>query len=186
MEDKGVGESVGKEVPREGGSEAVKVENTTPQKKKQSGSRSKKTKLSRDEEGPCEGDAVSTTATTTNTPKKRGRPRKLKEGETYSPPCRQKHPHISRLPGSRLKICSHCGTVADKPKAKKCLKCKKFFFSHWAQRCKIPPCPNCHFSRKSRRFERAPSNCEKCGFKLPYELIEQTAASATADEGDGV
>ena len=155
---------------------------TTPRKKKQGRSRPKKIKQAQDEEegeAGCEEESGLT-------PKKRGRPRKTKEGETYSPPCRRKNPHIARLPGSRLKICSHCGTVADKVKAKKCLKCKKFFFSHWAQRCKIPPCPNCHFSRKSRRFERFPSNCEKCGFKLPYDMAEQQSSGMAAEEGDGV
>ena len=159
-----------------------KLVSTTPRKKKQGHSRPKKSKPTQDEEegeAGCEEESGLT-------PKKRGRPRKTKEGETYSPPCRRKNPHIARLPGSRLKICSHCGTVADKVKAKKCPNCKKFFFSHWAQRCKIPPCPNCHFSRKSRRFERFPSNCEKCGFKLPYDMAEQQSPGLVVEEGDGV
>ena len=162
--------------------ETTELANTTPRKKKQGRARNKQTKQPLDEEEGevgCEGEKGLAQ-------KKRGRPRKTKEGEVYSPPCRRKNPHIARLPGSRLKICSHCGTVADKVKAKKCPKCKKFFFSHWAQRCKIPPCPNCHFSRKSRRFERFPSNCEKCGFKLPYDMPEQQSAGTNVEEGDGM
>jgi hypothetical protein len=71
-----------------------------------------------------------------------------------------------KLPGTSLNICSNCGTVADKIKAKKCKNCQKFFFEHWAKRCRIPPCPNCHFSRKSRGCEVVPQFCERCGHPL--------------------
>ena len=139
-------------------------------------------------EGDDEGDKG------TATPKKRkpGRPPKNatpQDGDTPTPTKKKKRVdcNISRLPGTKLKICSHCGTVADKVKAKKCYNCKKFFFRHWAQRCKIPPCPSCHFSRKSRRFERIPSNCEKCGFKLPSELLQESmSANMSLEDGDGV
>lgn len=130
------------------------------------------------------------------TPKKRkpGRPPKKatqqsKEDEDEDTPTKKRRLDcdVARLPGTKLKICSHCGTVADKVKAKKCYKCKKFFFSHWARRCKIPPCPSCHFSRKSRRFERIPSNCEKCGFKLPSDLLEESAGvHMIMEDGDGM
>ena len=127
-------------------------------------------------------------------PKKRkpGRPPKKPmqgkdDADTAVPLKRRKvDSNIARLPGTKLKICSHCGTVADKVKAKKCFQCKKFFFSHWAQRCKIPPCPSCHFSRKCRRFERVPTNCEKCGVKLPSDILDEViGTNATVEDGDG-
>jgi len=74
-----------------------------------------------------------------------------------------------KLPGTAFKVCANCGTVADKTKAKKCRQCKKFFFNHWAKRCRIPPCPKCHFSRKSKPLESVPTVCERCGAQLPAE-----------------
>ena len=120
--------------------------------------------------------------------RKRGRPRLPRDNVTQGWLRKRDRKHnIPRIPGTRLKICSHCGTVAEKVKAKKCINCKKFFFSHWARRCKIPPCPNCHFSRKSRRFERFPQNCEKCGSKLPYEeSVEGSGTNISAEDGDGI
>jgi len=79
-------------------------------------------------------------------------------------------------PGAKLKVCNNCGTVSEKTKAKKCQKCKKFFYDHWAKRCKIPPCPKCHFSRKSRHLERIPSNCNRCGYPLPSSDVHVAAA----------
>ena len=87
----------------------------------------------------------------------RGRGGKRKRGLREAP---------KKLPGTSLNICSNCGTVADKIKAKKCKNCQKFFFEHWAKRCRIPPCPNCHFSRKSRGCEVVPQFCERCGHPL--------------------
>ena len=114
-------------------------------------------------------------------PKKRTAQKSKNDSEKESPAKRMKlEGDIERLPGTKLKICTHCGTVSEKVKAKKCHNCQKFFFTHWAQRCKIPPCPICHYSRKSRRFERVPSNCEKCGYKLSGELLE-----GALEEGDG-
>ena len=86
-----------------------------------------------------------------------GRGGKRKRGRREAP---------KKLPGTSLNICSNCGTVADKIKAKKCRNCQKFFFDHWAKRCRIPPCPNCHFSRKSRGCEVVPQFCERCGHPL--------------------
>ena len=119
--------------------------------------------------------------------KKPGRlPRSLSEGEKESPAKRIKlDSDAERLPGAnKFKICNHCGMAADKAKAKKCQHCKKFFYPHWAQRCKIPPCPNCHFSRRYRHLEPVPSECEKCGFKLPADLME-ASTSASIDDADG-
>ena len=86
-------------------------------------------------------------------------------------------PYVERAPGTSLKVCNNCGTVSEKSKAKKCHKCKKFFFDHWAKRCKIPPCPKCHFSRKARQSERIPANCDRCGHPLPLPNV----TSATTD-----
>ena len=160
--------------------ETTELVNTILRKKKQARSQPKKSKQAAEEEGKEEAGMEGEL-------EKGGRPQKTVEGETHPRQSRRKNKDIARLPGSRLKICSHCGTVADKVKAKKCPNCKKFFFSHWAQRCKIPPCPNCHFSRKSRRFERFPTNCEKCGCKLPYDATtEQQSGGGGVDEGDGM
>lgn len=141
-----------------------------------------------------EGDEMGYEAITTPKKRKPGRPPKKmtqqnKDDREVKTPKKRKilDCDIPRLPGTKLKICSHCGTVADKVKAKKCFNCKKFFFSHWAQRCKIPPCPSCHFSRKSRRYERIPSNCEKCGFKLPLDLLEESSGThMSTEDGDGM
>ena len=94
-------------------------------------------------------------------------------------------------PGARLKVCNNCGTVSEKTKAKKCHKCKKFFYDHWAKRCKIPPCPKCHFSRKSRHLERIPSNCNRCGYPLPSSDVHVAAVEdpfvleREEEEGEG-
>ena len=73
----------------------------------------------------------------------------------------------STPPVVKPKVCSNCGTIAQKRKAKKCQKCKKFFYSHWARRCRIPPCPKCHYSRKARGCVVLPDTCERCGHNLP-------------------
>ena len=62
---------------------------------------------------------------------------------------------------SAVKTCSNCGTVSAKPMSKKCHNCQKFFYDHWAQRCRIPPCPKCHFSRKARGCAMVPKSCER-------------------------
>ena len=72
-----------------------------------------------------------------------------------------------KVPGTNFKICANCGTTADNSKAKKCHKCKKFFYYHWAKRCRIPPCPKCHYSRKARGCTMLPKTCERCGHSLP-------------------
>ena len=191
--------------------ERDEVVNTTPKKRKPGRPPKKSThQQPKDDDTPTknrgnysivplseEGEEREDTASEVSiTPKKRkpGRPPKKatqqsKEDEDEDTPTKKRRLDcdVARLPGTKLKICSHCGTVADKVKAKKCYKCKKFFFSHWARRCKIPPCPSCHFSRKSRRFERIPSNCEKCGFKLPSDLLEESAAiHMSMEDGDGM
>ena len=99
---------------------------------------------------------------------KRGRKRKSDSVST---------PTSKRMGGTGLKTCANCGTVADKVKAKKCQNCKKFFFDHWARRCRIPPCSNCHFSRKSRGpNEVVPQFCERCGYALKTDADDQQTA----------
>ena len=75
--------------------------------------------------------------------------------------------------GTSLKICANCGTASEKTKAKKCQKCKKFFFNHWSNRCRIPPCPKCHYSRKAKTGEEVPVYCELCGYKLQTTSEDQ-------------
>ena len=110
-------------------------------------------------------------------------------GDSTSPKKKKKkydrHLEIERFPGTKLKICNNCGTVSEKIKAKKCHNCKKFFFDHWARRCKIPPCPTCHYSRKSRQCERVPEHCERCGNPLPMLPVE-TLNEATSDDDESV
>ena len=86
-----------------------------------------------------------------------------------------------KVPGTAFKICASCGTVADKTKAKKCRQCKKFFFNHWAKRCRIPPCPKCHFSRKAKSGEPVPVVCEKCGSQLSLNHLEDGSDVSKAD-----
>ena len=106
------------------------------------------------------GSSSSTVDGVDQTPKSKAkgkRGRKRKSGSVNAPTCKK----------VGLKTCANCGTVADKVKAKKCQKCQKFFFDHWARRCRIPPCPSCHFSRKSRGSnETVPQFCERCGYAL--------------------
>ena len=163
-------------VEKESGTADAAAANKTPQKRKQTHSDSKQGDQAQgEEESSCDEEESSVTPTKIDHPHR--------EGVTDSPTSQEKQPHVSRLPVPRLKICSHCGTVADKAKAKKCLKCQKFFFPYWAQRCKIPPCPNCHFTHKFRRFKRFLSNCKKCGFKLPYELSGLDTAESSVEDG---
>ena len=65
-----------------------------------------------------------------------------------------------------LKVCDNCGTQAVLHKAKKCHNCGKFFYDHWAKRCRIPPCPRCHFSRRSGGIKKLPTHCERCNHPL--------------------
>ena len=85
-----------------------------------------------------------------------------------------------------LKVCDNCGTIADNVKSKKCHKCHKFFFKYWAKRCKIPPCPNCHFSMKIGHSKKIPSSCKKCGCSLLqvqalYEEQKEAAKAGSVD-----
>ena len=77
---------------------------------------------------------------------------------------------VETIPGTSLKICS-CGTVSETAKSKKCQNCHKFFYDHWAQRCRIPPCPKCHFCRKAKSREKPPYKCDRCGFEINAELV---------------
>ena len=78
---------------------------------------------------------------------------------------------------SAVKTCSNCGTVSAKPMSKKCHNCQKFFYDHWAQRCRIPPCPKCHFSRKARGCAMVPKSCERCGYQLTRNEDRESVAS---------
>ena len=91
-----------------------------------------------------------------------------------------------KLAGTSFNICSNCGTVADKIKAKKCKNCQKFFFDHWAKRCRIPPCPNCHFSRKSRGCEVVPQFCERCGHPLKGDAKMDGEQRASIGEASSI
>lgn len=97
----------------------------------------------------------------------------FKGDETSKPKPRRRRRRmkLETLPGTSLKICSSCGAVAETPKAKKCQKCQKFFYDHWAQRCRVPPCPKCYFSRRARAKEKPPFTCDRCGFELPSHPI---------------
>ena len=106
-------------------------------------------------------------------PKPRGRRGRKKKGSAVDT--------TKKVQGSTLKVCANCGTVADKVKAKKCHKCQKFFFDHWARRCRIPPCPNCHFSRKSRGCEAVPQFCERCGHALKGDSDDQRSTTGEAN-----
>lgn len=79
------------------------------------------------------------------------------------------------------KVCDNCGTQALINKAKKCQNCGKFFHSHWASRCRIPPCPRCHYSRKSNGSKHLPSNCERC--KYPLEDAAATPEGTAPPDG---
>lgn len=96
-------------------------------------------------------------------PKPRGRRGRKKKGSVVETPKKAQGP-------KGPKTCANCGTVADKAKAKKCHKCQMFFFDHWARRCRIPPCPNCHYHRKSRGGEAVPQFCERCGHALKGDV----------------
>ena len=109
--------------------------------------------------------------------KPRGRRGKRRKGFMEAP---------KKLPGTSLNICSNCGTVADKVKAKKCKNCQKFFFDHWAKRCRIPPCPNCHFSRKSRGCEVVPQFCERCGHPLKGDAKMDREQRASIGEASSI
>ena len=78
--------------------------------------------------------------------------------------CKGSLPKIEKL---TMKTCENCGTTTNKLRAKKCQTCRKFFYSHWASRCRIPPCPVCHYSRKARGCTFLPKTCERCGHLLP-------------------
>ena len=91
-----------------------------------------------------------------------------------------------KLPGTSFNICTNCGTVADKVKAKKCKNCQKFFFDHWAKRCRIPPCPNCHFSRKSRGCDVVPQFCERCGHPLKNDSKMDKEQRTSVEEASSV
>lgn len=95
----------------------------------------------------------------------------VKAGRTYKKKLPRKHP-------APPKVCDNCGTQAVLHKAKKCHNCGKFFFQHWARRCRIPPCPRCHYSRRSGGIKRLPTNCEKCN----YPLFNDPAYSASAED----
>ena len=109
--------------------------------------------------------------------KPKGRGGKRRRGRREAP---------KKLPGTSLNICSNCGTVADKIKAKKCKNCQKFFFEHWAKRCRIPPCPNCHFSRKSRGCEVVPQFCERCGHPLKSDAKMDGEQGGSVGEASSV
>lgn len=115
---------------------------------------------------------------TTPKPKPKGRRGRKKRGSFVDAP--------KKVPGTSLKICANCGTIADKVKAKKCHKCQKFFFDHWAKRCRIPPCPNCHFSRKSRGCEVVPQFCERCGHPLKGDATLESDQQASVGETSSV
>ena len=114
----------------------------------------------RDEEGLGEGNE--------DEPEEPKMKRRLKDGKSI-----HKKEFPQKVPGTSFKICANCGTVAEKTKAKKCQNCKKFFFNHWAKRCRIPPCPTCHYSRKAKTRERIPAQCERCGSLLPPSSLDQ-------------
>ena len=91
---------------------------------------------------------------------------------------------LETLPGTSLKICSCCGAVAETPKAKKCQTCQKFFYDHWAQRCRVPPCPKCFYSRRARAKEKPPFTCDRCGFELPPHPDDLPSISTNADSAN--
>ena len=74
-----------------------------------------------------------------------------------------------------LKICDNCSTQAVLHKAKKCHNCGKFFYDHWAKRCRIPPCPRCHFSRRSGGIKNLPTHCERCNHPLSISPISSSS-----------
>ena len=79
-----------------------------------------------------------------------------------------------------LKVCDNCSTQAVLHKAKKCHNCGKFFYDHWAKRCRIPPCPRCHFSRRSGGIKKLPTHCERCN----YPLIISPCSSTSPPTGE--
>lgn len=90
------------------------------------------------------------------------------------------------LKKTTLKVCGNCGTAAEKSRAKKCHKCQKFFYDHWAQRCRIPPCPKCHYSRKARGCTMLPKICERCGHLLPgNEKLDNATSNYDSDGSSG-
>lgn len=119
----------------------------------------------------CDRELDSSSSKQLNSADKPEKKRKLRSDKTEEMP--------AKVPGTAYKICDNCGTVADKSKAKKCRQCKKFFFNHWAKRCRIPPCPKCHFSRKAKPQERVPPVCEQCGFQLPLDAEEEGGVCKT-------
>ena len=74
-----------------------------------------------------------------------------------------------------LKVCDNCSTQAVLHKAKKCHNCGKFFYDHWAKRCRIPPCPQCHFSRRSGGIKKLPTHCERCNYPLTISPCSSTS-----------
>ncbi len=89
-------------------------------------------------------------------------------------------PHIKRT-------CSNCSTLCENTRAKKCQNCKMFFYNHWAQRCRIPPCPKCHYNRKARGCTMLPKSCERCGHPLPGGSMGECSdldATAIPDGGE--
>ena len=187
-----------KEVTREEDCEEEEDEMVSTPRKRKSGRQSKHSKseggATKRKRQDChvgeDTDEMDHTIASTPKKKKAGRPPmksppKSKDDIDTDTPTRGKRfdANTSQQPGTKLKVCSHCGTVAEKVRAKKCYICKKFYLS---QRCKIPPCPKCHFSRISRRTDYVPSSCEKCGFKFPSELLdESTFTSKSCEDRDG-
>ena len=110
------------------------------------------------------------------TPKKK-RGRKPKKQVKKKEPSFAQPTKFVKVQGAYFKVCPNCGSVATKLKAKKCHSCQIFFYNHWAKRCRIPPCTNCHFSRRSKPNEIVPKTCERCGHTLP--LVPENKSSTT-------
>ena len=115
----------------------------------------------------------------------------VEEADAVPPQPKRRRGNAKKGKKGVLKQCANCGTVAEKSMAKKCHKCKKFFYDHWAQRCRIPPCPRCHFSRKARGRTLLPKMCERCGHTLPSnepdrDTLVKTGAEGGVSEGNSV